>query len=101
MNVLSAVIAVNIATARKAAGLTQRDLALKCGVSPQAASRWETGRDGCPTVENLVAIAAATETTVGRLLGEDGGFGAGWAACRAAMLKGTELAAVAETAVEG
>lgn len=42
--------------ARKAAGLTQADVAAKLNVSRQAVSRWESG-DTTPTMDKLKALA--------------------------------------------
>lgn len=49
-------IGSTIATLRKKAGLTQEDFAEKLGVTPQAVSKWEKGRN-LPDIENLMMIA--------------------------------------------
>jgi len=49
----------SIAEARKKRGLTQEELAEKCGVSMQAVSKWENGRN-LPDIENLMRIAEIT-----------------------------------------
>lgn len=62
-----------IMTARKEAGLTQEQLAERIGVSVQAVSKWENGKN-LPDIENLVCIAEITNTPYSVLLGrgEDG-----------------------------
>ena len=57
-----------IAGARKKAGLTQEQLAEQVGVSVQAVSKWETGKN-LPDIENLLQIAECTNTPYGMLLG--------------------------------
>ena len=56
--------------ARKAAKLTQEELASKLSVSRQAITKWESGR-GMPDVENLKAISAALDVSIDYLL-DDG-----------------------------
>lgn len=54
---LSATVAANIAAARKARGLTQRELADQInGIESMSVSRWERGEHR-PSLENLVALA--------------------------------------------
>ncbi len=57
-----------IAEARKKAGMTQEQLAEQVGVTVQAVSKWENGRN-LPDVENLLQIAEYTNTPYGLLLG--------------------------------
>ena len=52
---------------RKAAGLTQKDLAEKLGVSFQAVSKWENG-DALPDTGLLLDLCDALNTTVDKLL---------------------------------
>ena len=52
---------------RKAAGMTQNDLAEKLNVSRQAVSRWEQG-SAMPDVENLIAISDLFGVTLDELL---------------------------------
>ena len=52
---------------RKAAGMTQNDLAEKLNVSRQAVSRWEQG-SATPDVENLIAISDLFGVTLDELL---------------------------------
>lgn len=53
---------------RKAAGLTQRELGDRVGVSPQAVAQWETGIKR-PSVENLTKLADVLETSTDAILG--------------------------------
>lgn len=53
-------IGMNISEARKQALLTQEELAEKVGVSVQAVSKWENGRN-LPDIENLMLIAEITK----------------------------------------
>ena len=57
-----------ITNARKKAGLTQEQLSEKIGVSVQAVSKWETGRN-LPDIENLIQISELTDTPYSVLLG--------------------------------
>ena len=57
-----------IANARSRAGLTQERLAELVGVSVQAVSKWERGKN-LPDIENLLLIAEHTNTPYGMLLG--------------------------------
>ena len=57
-----------IADARKRAGLTQERLAELIGVTVQAVSKWENGKN-LPDIENLLQIAEHTNTPYGMLLG--------------------------------
>ncbi len=57
-----------IAKARKRSGMTQEQLAEKTGVSVQAVSKWETGKN-LPDIENLMRIAEITDTPYSVLLG--------------------------------
>ncbi len=52
---------------RKAAGLTQKELADKLGVSFQAVSKWENG-DALPDTGLLLELCDALNTTVDKLL---------------------------------
>ena len=52
---------------RKAAAMTQNDLAEKLNVSRQAVSRWEMGT-AMPDVENLIAISDLFSVTLDELL---------------------------------
>ena len=56
-----------IAELRKAAGLSQLDLAKALEVSRQAVSKWETG-EGKPDIDNLLPLAKLLHTTVDYLL---------------------------------
>ncbi len=59
-----------IASARKKRGMTQEQLAEQVGVSVQAVSKWETGKN-LPDIENLLRIAEITNTPYSFLLAED------------------------------
>ena len=54
--------------ARKAAGLTQADVAAKLNVSRQAVSRWETG-ETVPNTETLKLLSALFDVSINTLLG--------------------------------
>ncbi len=60
-------IGINIATHRKAAGLTQAGLAEKLNYSDKAVSKWERG-ESIPDVLTLMALAAQFGITVNDLL---------------------------------
>jgi transcriptional regulator with XRE-family HTH domain len=60
-------IGENIRRAREAAGLTQRQLAKRVGVTFQSVNQWESG--GRFQMERLPRIAMALKTTVARLYG--------------------------------
>ena len=60
-------IGAAIAAARRKSGLTQDALAEKIGVSPQAVSKWENGRN-LPELENLLQIAEITDAPYSALL---------------------------------
>ena len=53
--------------ARKAAGLTQADVAAKLNVSRQAVSRWESGQSK-PSTEKLLALGELYGASLDRLL---------------------------------
>ena len=53
--------------ARKAAGLTQADIAAKLHVSRQAVSRWESGQSK-PSTEKLLALGALYGVSIDQLL---------------------------------
>lgn len=55
--------------ARKAAGLTQADVAAKLNVSRQAVSRWESG-DTTPSVDKLKALAKLYGVSLDWLFGD-------------------------------
>ena len=55
---------------RRAAGLSQEQLAEQLGVTRQAVSKWETG-EGKPDIDNLLPLAKLLGTTVDYLL-DDG-----------------------------
>ena len=53
--------------ARKAAGLTQADVAARLSVSRQAVSRWESGQSK-PSTEKLLALGALYGVSIDQLL---------------------------------
>lgn len=57
----------NIKKARKAAGVTQTELAAKVGVHQKDISRWENG-DRTPSVEALAGICIALKVSADTLL---------------------------------
>ena len=62
-----------IAQARKAAGLTQQEVADKLGVTFQAVSSWETGRF-VPDTWNLIELAKLLDVSVSSLVEDRGGY---------------------------
>lgn len=67
---MASFLAENIASTRRAAGLTQEDLAAKIGVSRQTVSDWERG-DAVPDLFNAAKIAQALDVTVDSLINFD------------------------------
>ena len=63
--------ATKLKEARKAAGMTQEQLASTLSVSRQAVTKWESGK-GLPDIENLRLIASALGVSIDYLL-DDGG----------------------------
>jgi transcriptional regulator with XRE-family HTH domain len=59
-------IGENIKAARLAAGMTQKELAVKVGVPYQSLQRWERGAFK-PSMGNLINLAAALGKTVEEL----------------------------------
>lgn len=60
-------IGERIYQARKAAGLTQRELGEACSVSAPAVTKWESG-ESKPSRDSLICIAAATNASLPWLL---------------------------------
>ena len=60
-------LAEKLTQARKAAGLTQADVAAKLNVSRQAVSRWESGQSK-PSTEKLLALGELYGVSIDRLL---------------------------------
>ena len=58
----------NIKLIRKQIGLTQEELALQVGVTPQAVSRWENGT-GMPDISLVVPIAKTLGVSTDLLFG--------------------------------
>ncbi len=56
-----------IGSLRRAADLTQKDLARVCGVTSQAVSKWERGIS-CPDIQILDELAAALGVDLQELL---------------------------------
>ena len=63
----------NLAQARKAADMTQLDLAIKLGISDKAVSQWERG-ETVPELEKVPLIAKHLGTTAGWLLDDEPGL---------------------------
>ena len=61
-------IGKRIAQLRKEKGLTQEELAVRMGVSPQAVSKWENDQT-CPDISALPALSKLLGVTVDELLG--------------------------------
>jgi transcriptional regulator with XRE-family HTH domain len=53
-------VGLNIADARRSAGLTQTELAMRMATASQEVSRLECGR-GCPRLGTLLRVARALE----------------------------------------
>ena len=64
----SKMIGANIMKLRKAAGLTQMQLAETLGISFQAVSNWERGQSG-PDIARLTELAALLGVSVDEILG--------------------------------
>lgn len=62
-------VAVNLRTAREAAGMTQEEVAASAGVSVQLIRRIEAGT-GNPTLGSLDAIATAVETDLASMIAD-------------------------------
>ncbi len=62
-------LAEKLQNLRKAAGLSQEQLAERLNVTRQAVSKWETG-EGKPDIDNLLPLARLLNTTVDYLLDE-------------------------------
>lgn len=92
---IDAAIGDLIRHARKAAGLSQRQLAQALGVSYQQIARWEGGQARLHAA-TLVAIAAAADTNPCFLLPSGR---AGLASHRAALLQSAASLAVTATAI--
>ena len=58
----------NLRRLREAAGLTQIELSAKVGVTQAALCAWETGT-AMPSVNNLLRLCAALDTSADELLG--------------------------------
>jgi transcriptional regulator with XRE-family HTH domain len=67
-----ATFSTRLASARKAAGLDQTELAKALGVSQQTVSEWERG-ESTPRPKRMKAIAAVLGTTTFSLMSEDMG----------------------------
>ena len=61
-------IADNIRRLRKTRGLTQEELAEKLHLTPQAVSRWETGKT-MPDAERIIDLAAVLNCSSDEILG--------------------------------
>lgn len=60
-----------IREARKAAGLTQEELASVMSVSRQAVTKWESDK-GIPDIENLKVLSKVLDVSIDYLLGDEG-----------------------------
>ena len=63
-------VGANISRLRKAAGITQTELADRLNVSFQAVSNWERGQS-CPDIANLMELASIFGVSVDRILGSE------------------------------
>ena len=55
---------------REVAGISQRDLANRLGVSQAAVALWETGKNA-PTLANLIQIAETLHVSINDLVDEE------------------------------
>lgn len=62
------ILSTNLKTARKKAGLTQKDVAEKLYVTHQAVQRWEAGIGSEPSVSRLVQMADIYKITLDELI---------------------------------
>ena len=69
-NEINKIIAKNLTQYRKAAGLTQAELAEKINYSDKSVSKWESG-NGVPDVYTLVQIAKLYGLTLNDFVGEE------------------------------
>ena len=67
MEDLKKIIAKNIQSLRKAAGVTQIELAERLNYSDKAVSKWERG-EAYPDTENLIIISEMFSITIDELL---------------------------------
>lgn len=74
------IISERIATARKASGITQSDLARKINMSPQNVSKWERG-ESLPDAVTLKAIADTLNKDIAYFYGETDGANDTCATC--------------------
>jgi transcriptional regulator with XRE-family HTH domain len=58
----------NIAERRRAAGLSQTELAVRLATASQEVSRLECGHRGCPRLTTLLRVARALEVPLTALL---------------------------------
>lgn len=58
----------NLQKQRKAHGLSQEELAEKCGISRQAIAKWESG-NSLPSIETLILLADLYEMSLDELVG--------------------------------
>ena len=65
------IVGERISSARKKSGMTQEQLAERVGVSVQAVSKWENGKN-LPDIDNLLKIAEVTDTPYQLFLSEEG-----------------------------
>jgi len=61
-------VGVNIAEARRSAGLSQAQLAARLATASQEVSRLECGRRSCPGLKTLLRVARALEVSLTDLL---------------------------------
>lgn len=61
----------NVKRIREESGMTQKELAVKVGISQPSLSYIESETNK-PDFDTIVALAKALETTVGKLFGDDG-----------------------------
>ena len=56
----------NIRKKAKEAGMTMKDVATICGVTPQATAKW--GRTCMPTIDAIVVMAHVWKTTIEEII---------------------------------
>ena len=70
MKQINLILAYNIQAFRKQKGLSQVELARSIGVTPQAVSKWESGKSA-PDISLLPMVASTLECQIDELFSSD------------------------------